>query len=330
MIGAEDLDLLRQGFRRAMTAEGLDTVDKALNELGWSEALAVEGPTVVPLIFTEKGLANAAATALDDLLLSALGLAAAADTGVVLPEVGLRAPPGRLVGGGLSVRGAGTARLLRGGSAVIVAATDDGACQAVSARAADLTIRPVAGIDPAFGLATVVADGAGFELLGEPRGSWQRVIATAQLALAFELLGASQAMLRLAREHALARTQFGRPIASFQAVRHRLADSLVAVEGLAAAVCAAWDAFGSRAGAGPDQDQLAGIAKAVAGRNARAVARNSQQVLAGIGFTAEHRFHRYFRRVLLLDQMLGSARELTHELGGEVLAARSLPAPIPL
>jgi hypothetical protein len=329
MIEAEELELLRQGFQRALEADDAGKADEALAELGWREALVAEGQTVVPLIFTEKGLANAAATVLDDLLLSALGLTALTGAGVVLPEVGARTPPGSVVGGRLSVRGSGTARLLSGG-AVVVAAAADGACQAVSVRVDDLTVHPVAGIDPAFGLVAVAADGAAFKALDEAAITWQRVIATAQLALAFELLGASRAMLGLAREHALARTQFGRPIASFQAVRHRLADSLLAVEGLAAAVSAAWDAFGSWPSGGPDRDQLAAIAKAVAGRNARSVARNCQQVLAGIGFTAEHRFHRYFRRVLLLDEMLGSARELTRELGGDLLAARELPVTIPL
>jgi len=330
MIEEEDLELLRRGFQRALKAEDPDKADDALGELGWRDALAAEGTTVVPLIFTEKGLANAVATVLDDLLLSALGLTALAGAGVVLPEVGARTPPGSVVGGRLSVCGSGTARLRRGGGAVVVAAADDGTCQAISVRVADLTVDRVTGIDPAFGLVAVSADGVAFEALGEPAITWQRVIATAQLALSFELLGASRAMLGLAREHALARTQFGRPIASFQAVRHRLADSLLAVEGLAAAVSAAWDAFGSWPSAGPDRDQLAAIAKAVAGHNARSVARNCQQVLAGIGFTAEHRFHRYFRRVLLLDEMLGSARELTSVLGGEILAARTLPTPIPL
>jgi alkylation response protein AidB-like acyl-CoA dehydrogenase len=59
-------------------------------------------------------------------------------------------------------------------------------------------------------------------------------------------------------------------------------------------------------------------------------ARHCQQVLAGIGFTTEHPFHRYVRRILVLEQLLGSTRSLTSELGGEILKRAQLPALLPL
>ena len=142
-----------------------------------------------------------------------------------------------------------------------------------------------------------------------------------RLALSHELIGAARAMLSLAREHALERVQFGQPIAQFQAVRHRLAESLVAIEAAQAAVDAAWD---------EDTAFAASVAKAIAGRSARTVARHAQQVLAGIGFTAEHPFHRYLKRVLVLDHTLGDYRTLTRELGAELVAARALPPMLPL
>ena len=48
-------------------------------------------------------------------------------------------------------------------------------------------------------------------------------------------------------------------------------------------------------------------------------------MLAGIGFTTEHSFHRYLRRALLLDQLLGSTQELTRDLGRSILDSRDLP-----
>jgi alkylation response protein AidB-like acyl-CoA dehydrogenase len=128
-------------------------------------------------------------------------------------------------------------------------------------------------------------------------------------------------MLELARAHALERVQFGRPIAGFQAVRHRLAEALVAIEAADGALAAAWD---------DPSPFAAGLAKALAGRGARTVARHAQQVLAGIGFTTEHPLHRYVRRVLVLDRLLGDARSLTRQLGEDLLARRSLPAILPL
>lgn len=57
------------------------------------------------------------------------------------------------------------------------------------------------------------------------------------------------------------------------------------------------------------------MAKAAAGHAALTAARHCQQVLGGIGFTAEHGLHRHVRRALVLDGLLGSARELTREAG---------------
>ena len=72
------------------------------------------------------------------------------------------------------------------------------------------------------------------------------------------------------------------------------------------------------------------MTKALAGRGARTTARHCQQVLAGIGFTTEHPLHRYVRRILVLEQLLGATRTLTRDLGNELLRTRQLPAPLPL
>ena len=128
-------------------------------------------------------------------------------------------------------------------------------------------------------------------------------------------------MLDLARRHSIERMQFGRPIARFQAVRHKLADALVAVESLAAALDAAREE--------PNSDTAA-LAKAVAGRTAQAVAKHCQQVLAGIGFTTEHAFHRYLKRTLALEGLLGSADAIVLDVGRRLLAERRVPRLIEL
>lgn len=138
-------------------------------------------------------------------------------------------------------------------------------------------------------------------------------LAAGRIALGWWLVGASRAMLSLARLHALDRVQFGRPVASFQAIRHRLAEALVAIEGAEATVQAAGDDFSSL------------LAKAAAGQAALTAARHCQQVLGGIGFTAEHELHRHVRRTLLLDGLLGSTRELTRAAGAELRRRGSAP-----
>jgi Acyl-CoA dehydrogenase, C-terminal domain len=138
-------------------------------------------------------------------------------------------------------------------------------------------------------------------------------LAAGRRALGWWLAGTGRAMLCLARSHAMERIQFGRRLASFQAVRHRLADTLVALEGAEATLLAAEDDLGSM------------LAKAAAGQAALTAARHCQQVLGGIGFTAEHGLHRHVRRALVLDGLLGSAPELTREAGAMLRKECSAP-----
>jgi hypothetical protein len=108
-------------------------------------------------------------------------------------------------------------------------------------------------------------------------------------------LGAAEGALDLALAHASTRVQFGKPIGSFQAVRHLLA--------WARTDCAAVLEVSRQAGsldlaAPPHFDE---IAKALAGRNGRRACERALQVLGGIGFTAEHDHHHFHSRVLALD-----------------------------
>ena len=148
-------------------------------------------------------------------------------------------------------------------------------------------------------------------------GDGQQVrLAEARRALGWWLVGSARAMLSLARQHALDRVQFGRPIATFQAVRHRLAETLVAIEGAEATL--------SLPGV-DNPDLTAMLAKAAAGKAALTAAKHCQQVLGGIGFTAEHELHHHVERALVLDGLLGSSRELTRKAGAGLRARGSAP-----
>lgn len=138
----------------------------------------------------------------------------------------------------------------------------------------------------------------------------------ARLAVGWWLVGSARAMLELARRHALDRVQFGKPIAGFQAVRHKLAETLVAIEGAEATLSLPGD---------NNPDLIALLAKAAAGKAALTAARNCQQVLGGIGFTAEHELHHHVKRALVLDGLLGSSRELTRRAGAGLRARGSAP-----
>lgn len=161
-------------------------------------------------------------------------------------------------------------------------------------------------VDPTLG---------GLPLRREEEGYPIRV-AEARVAVGWWLVGSARAMLTLACRHAQDRVQFGRPIAQFQAVRHRLAETLVAIEGAEATL--------TLPGA-ENPDLTALLAKAAAGKAALTAARNCQQVLAGIGFTAEHDLHVHVKRALVLDGLLGSSRELARRAGAGLRARGSAP-----
>ncbi len=148
----------------------------------------------------------------------------------------------------------------------------------------------------------------------------RRSHALGRMAMSLEMLGAAEATLALAVEHVQAREQFGKPIGSFQAIRHLLA--------WARTDCAAVEAVARHAVA---LDRVAPtgfdeILKALAGRNARRACERTLQSFGGVGFTAEHDHHHFHSRVLALDSLLGTSSELTRELGARLRTSGSDPA----
>jgi Acyl-CoA dehydrogenase, C-terminal domain len=307
MIEGSDLELFRRSIDHATANHSGAALDARLAELGWPEALAEDPHTAVSVLFASQGAANTTSSALHQVLAHALGR-----TGVpvILPPIGESTAPGVPVGPTTSVQGL---TLGRQPTVLVVTRTGD------SVVASTLSAQPVRGVDPALELFALAGDVAG-PTSAEP-AAWLDAVALGRLALAHELVGASRTMLALARQHALDRIQFGQPIARYQAVRHRLAETLVAIEAADAMVEAAWLDLTPPAAA---------LAKAVAGRGARVAARHCQQVLAGIGFTTEHPLHRFVRRVLVLEQLLGSTQVVTQELGRDAVVHKRLPALLPL
>ena len=310
-------ELFARGVRDAAAGSTGPALDAALGRLGWADALAEDGQAAVSALFEAQGRSATSSGALDAVLGAALGSAPGA---VVLPPLGRTEPPGRLQGGALAVAGLALPTAAGDGPLHVVAASEGGLVLA-SVDPGALARRTVGGLDPALGLIELVGEVPGVATTPLPEAAWTDALVAGHRALAHELVGASDAMLDLAREHALERIQFGVPIASFQAVRHRLADVLVGIEAARAALDAAWLEPSALHGA---------AAKAIAGRSARLAARHCQQVLAGIGFTVEHPLHRYVRRTRLLDGLLGDSRSLTRRLGEDLLSARGLPAILPL
>jgi hypothetical protein len=311
--------LFESGVRHATEASSGAALDAALDDLGWTDALDADRATAVSVLFECLGAAHATSGALDWVVAAALGTSTSR-AAVVLPALRASDPPGGVSGDRCVVQGLGTEAFGRSETALVVAKTADGVAAFAVATGA-LQRRQVHGLDPALGLMEVTgAFDVGPTADQEPV-DWDGAVALGQLALGSELVGAARAMLELARVHALERIQFGRPIASFQAVRHRLADALVSIEAADALLDAAWE---------DPSPVTARMAKAFAGRSARSAARHCQQVLAGIGFTTEHPLHLFIRRTIVLDQLLGAGSILTNRLGTDILHSCTLPPAFPL
>jgi alkylation response protein AidB-like acyl-CoA dehydrogenase len=124
------------------------------------------------------------------------------------------------------------------------------------------------------------------------------------VAASAEALGAADRALEMAVAHAKERVQFGKPIGSFQAVKHRCADMLVDVEGMRSTVYhAAWAITATD----PDAEVAASTAKVWCADAARRTMASALQVHGGIGFTWEHDLHLYLKRAQLDQVSFGDA-----------------------
>jgi hypothetical protein len=321
-MDAAERELLASTVRDAIAgAETPGAVDGALAQLGWLEMLDAEPRAAIEVVFSALGATGRAATALDDVLISALGITPRPDLAVLLPPFGAWLPPGHIGGERCQALGLTTGRVASAREVLVVASAGLTDVRAITVAVASAEVERVQGIDPDAGFHIVRVEVPAPAEPSFDRGRWDTAVAVGQRAVAHQISGACRTMLDLARTHALERIQFGRPIASFQAVRHRLAETLVAIEGLDATLDAAGD---------EPNPLTAALAKASAGRSAAKVVTHCQQVLAGIGFTTDHPFHRYLKRTMALDGILGSADEIAVDVGRRLLAERRVPKLIEL
>jgi alkylation response protein AidB-like acyl-CoA dehydrogenase len=197
---------------------------------------------------------------------------------------------------------------------VLARAAGDGPPVIVAAdpRAAGLVVHPQPVVDETRRLAVVRADGAEvdpasvWEFAGRPEDAVRRLLDRAAVAVACDSLGLAEAMLDATVGYAKVREQFGRPVGSFQAVKHACADMLVQLRVARALTTAAVTALAD-AGADPAAvSAAASMAKAYATETAVEVAGKAMQLHGGIGYTWESGIHRYLKRAALNRSLFGS------------------------
>jgi alkylation response protein AidB-like acyl-CoA dehydrogenase len=231
------------------------------------------------------------------------------------PAVGVRATASGATDGGFILDGI-TAPVEAGAQADVVlvtAGTDEGPAQfVVPTGTPGLTAHPVESIDLARRFATLRFDAvavAADHVLGEPGhadGEVLRQLHDAVVLQCFEMVGAVERVFSFTVEYAEDRFSFGRPLVSYQALKHRFADMKMWIEASHATAGAAARAVDSGS---PQADELVSVAKSYIGDHGPLILQECVQMHGGIGVTWDHDLHLYLRRVVQDRTQFGTPRD---------------------
>jgi alkylation response protein AidB-like acyl-CoA dehydrogenase len=311
-VDDDERDLIRSSARHLVrTTSGTEFVD-ALLDLGWVDLLGVDTEAAVVTLAEVQGAERAVTRGIDLAMQHGLGLDPTARRTVALPPFGHAKTSGRWIGGSLILDGLVVAP--REHIEEVVVLTDEGVAHVPAEMCAQARLGPLDG-EAGFTAVAATVD----------TGTYERTVGPEQVAAAIdlgrrwvasELVGLTSRMLDDTVEYVCVRTQYGRPIGTFQAVKHRLADVHVALTAARAGITSAWS----------DGTAIsAASAKCLATHAHRAAETHCHQVHGGIAFTTEHGFHQWIERGRFLDGLLGNLRQLTSEIGREIAASGRLP-----
>ena len=191
--------------------------------------------------------------------------------------------------------------VLDGADATILIAEHDGRLVSVDPEAAHR--EPLPTMDQCLRLARVDLAGATLTDLGSTESALEQARLVALVGIAALQAGVARRGLEMTVAYSKERVQFGRPIGSFQALKHRMADLLVLVEMSRSAYLAAAQAL---ADGDPDRAEQASIAKSYCGDALNRVASETVQLHGGIGVTWEHDAQLVFKRAHALNQLFGA------------------------
>lgn len=249
-------------------------------------------------------------------------------TGELIGTLAVSEGPGAFAGGQVTARVTGgrmsgvklpVADGLAAGKAVVLAQGEDGPqLYLVDLLGPGVTREALSTLDPTRGMARLIFDSAPAEALGtigDGLAQLARIQERGAILLAFEQLGGADRCLEMARDYALERYAFGRPIGSYQAIKHKLADVFVKNEvARANAYYGAW-ALSTDAPELP----LAAAAARVAGCAAYWMASKEMiQTYGGIGVTWEADCHFFFRRARHLGLVIGAPRDWKRRLANRL------------
>jgi alkylation response protein AidB-like acyl-CoA dehydrogenase len=262
-------------------------------------AIAGDGPAADELLAAiAAGTTVAALVAAGDLHSGATTVQATGDT---------------VSGPGGTAIGAGTADVL-----VVAAQRAEGDIELfeVDPRAGGVRVTPELTIDPTRRAARVTFDRAPARRLGA--GDLAHALAVATVGLCAEMVGGAQRALEMTVGYLNEREQFGQPIGSFQALKHRMADTSLMIDGARELVLMGADA--AQANQVASTARLAAVAKAAASDAYVHTGQETIQLHGGIGFTEEHDAHLYYQRAVVSAATLGTAIDQRERVAEALLA----------
>jgi alkylation response protein AidB-like acyl-CoA dehydrogenase len=309
-LGSE-LGVLGMSVPEADGGAGGTLIDQAIavEELG---AALATGPVIGTVLLAIPALAAASSSTPRDELLAAL-VEGALTAAFAVPDHAGAFDPGLVTVIGTDTLTGTVERVVDGNAAdelLVAASGPDGiALYAVDATGPGVARSGLVTLDLTRPQANITLTDAPARLIAGPDEADRVITHALQVAsalLAAEQVGAAQHLLDLSVDYAKSRLQFGRPIGSFQAVKHRLADCLVELEH---ARSTAYHAVWALTDASDDPALVASIAQATASAAFVKVATDTIQVHGGIGFTWEHDLHLFLRRIKVDEAFNGSVAE---------------------
>jgi alkylation response protein AidB-like acyl-CoA dehydrogenase len=184
-----------------------------------------------------------------------------------------------------------------------IVSTAEGDLALVDLDGSGVTREALGSFDPSRSVARIVFDGAPAEALEKGRGQISHLLDRAAVPVAFEQLGGATRAFEITREFTLGRYAFGRPVASFQGIKHRLADLWCEIElARSNAYYGAW----ALSNDDPELAIAACLARVSTSESFDLAAREMIQLHGGVGYTWEYDCHLFYRRAKWLSLALGS------------------------
>ena len=228
-MDAESEALARGSVQQALV-RAPDDIGAALADFGWTELVENDQAFAFTTLFEEQGYLALDTDALDVVTIAALDVDAPAS--VIWPRF-VTGSEGSRQGGELTVDGVALRSVRTAGATVLAPAA--GALQVLDVSAIDEA--PLGGMASGTRWMRVRVSGTS----RRAQGSWPEIERRSRLATASELVGLARRIIDVATEHVTTRRQFGRPIGTYQAVRHRVAEAYADMAGAKALVAAAWE-----------------------------------------------------------------------------------------